>query len=454
MKYTSFTFQDYIFTISWLFLLILVAHIIRQKYRDDDRYSYYLPHFYYSLLLGMGMSVFYILQYGGGDTTAYWKGANTLNNVFYENPFNYFGQLLDTPVKGVIPGCYNETTGIPPVWIYYESSSWFVSKIASFFSFFCFESYLALNLLFVVITNAVTWRFFLFVDSMNKIDTRYNAIATLFIPTVCFWCSGLMKDTIVYWSILILVMELFKFLNSRFSWKSFLIVLICIYVIIATRAFILIGILVPYFMIIIFRLNSNKPFITRLITRFVGTGIAIACFTLFMRSSYGLGEFSSDNLLTTAESIHNDFSMNKTYTGKRYDLGLEDFSTTSIVKALPLTLITVFYRPFIWEVESPIMLMNAVEGMVFMYFTLKLFKRRKNRKHEQLEGNSQERDFFWFCILFVLIMSLFVGLTSGLYGVLARLKAPILPFLLLILFSKLDLPNKQTLITSSKNGEE
>ncbi len=447
MKYPEFTFEDYFFTFAWAFFLIVISHVIRQKYKDDPLYSYYLPHFYYSLVMGSSMAIFYILQYGGGDTTAYWRGANVLNQVFYESPWDYFEQIFSKPVYGVMPPCYNNTTGIPPVWIYYENSSWFICKIASFLSFFCFNSYLTLNLLFVFISSRITWRFFLFINNMNQVHPRYNAIAFLFIPTVTFWCSGLMKDTIVYLSILILIMQLLPMLNQKITLKRILISILCIYVIIATRSFVLIGIFVPYFLIVIFRLNSNKPFITRFITRIIGSAIALLALIVFMRSSALLGEFSAENLLNTAETIHTDFSQNVTYTGKRYDLGITEFSAASLTLAMPLTVITTLLRPFIWEVESPIMLMNALEGSVFLYFTFKLFKRRKNRLYKYSEESVQEKNLFWFCFFFVLIMSFFVGLTSGLFGVLARLKAPILPFFLILLFSKVDLPNKHQQIS-------
>jgi uncharacterized membrane protein YfcA len=41
-----------------------------------------------------------------------------------------------------------------------------------------------------------------------------------------------------------------------------------------------------------------------------------------------------------------------------------------------------------------------------------------------------------FSLVFVLLMAFFIGITSGLFGVLVRMKAGILVFLLLILLSR------------------
>ena len=47
------------------------------------------------------------------------------------------------------------------------------------------------------------------------------------------------------------------------------------------------------------------------------------------------------------------------------------------------------------------------------------------------------QEYFIFSIIYVLILAYFVGFTSGLFGILARLKAPVLPFFVFILLYKL-----------------
>ncbi|MDR0801728.1 hypothetical protein [Fluviicola sp.] len=440
MKYPEFTLYDYIFSASYLILFSLLAIVIYMKNKEDENYSYFLPHFFWKIAMGFAMAYVYIYNYGGGDTTAYWQGANTLNNLFYESPANYLKELFTTPVKGYTPYYYNSSTGIPPIWIYDEPNSWFVCKLSSIFSFFSFHSYLTLNLFYSVITSIVSWKFFLFLNSFLNIKTRHIAIAVLFIPTVGFWCTGIMKDSVTYSSLLVVVMGLFKILHRQYSFRSIAATLTGLLFIYLTRSFILLPIAVPFFIIIIFRLNHDKPLISRILTRISGILIALSSIVFFMSNGSLFGEFSSDNLTETANTIYLDFQNNAGYTGKRYDLGISEVNSTTMVTVIPAAILTTIYRPFIWEADNALMLINGLESSIFLLLSFTILRRR--RIAFLPKNNAQTRDFIIFCLLFVLILAYFVGLTSGLFGVLSRLKAPVLPFFLLIIFSRLNKTNE------------
>ena len=50
--------------------------------------------------------------------------------------------------------------------------------------------------------------------------------------------------------------------------------------------------------------------------------------------------------------------------------------------------------------------------------------------------------FYLYALFLVLILAYFVGLTSGLFGTLVRLKTPVMPFFLLIILYKWTDPKK------------
>ncbi len=446
MKYPEFTLYDYVFFTAYLVLFSLIAILVYLKNKENPEYRYFLPHFFWKIFMGFSMAYVYIYNYGGGDTTAYWQGANTLNNLCYESPLNYLTEIFNPARKGYIPHFYNHTTGIPPVWIYNEPNSWFVCKLSSPLSFFAFKSYLTLNLFYSVITTIISWKFFRFLNSFLTIKIKYVAYAVLFIPTVGFWCTGIMKDSIAYASLLVVIMGIFKILHRQYNAKTIIATLIGLWFIFVTRSFLLLPIAVPVFILLIFRLNNNKPFVTKLLTRTTGIMIAISSIIFFMSDSNIFGEFSSDNLTETANTIYLDFQNNKGYTGKRYDLGISEVNSVTMVTVIPSAILTTIYRPFIWEADNALMLINGLESLLFLALTLAIIRRKKKTNLAPSMNDIQTKNFIIFCVLFVLILAYFVGLTSGLFGVLARLKAPILPFFLLFVFSKLKKGNDQTLV--------
>ncbi len=439
MNYKEFTLIDLLFSTVWILIFTVIVVYIRQKNRNNPLYKHFIKAYVYKILMGFLFAFIYVYVYGGGDTLAYWQGGDVLNNLLLHSPEDYLSEMWNSYTdKTYVPSCYNRQTGFPPYWIYFEPNSWFISKISSFFSFFTFGSYLALNIIYSFISFIVSYRFYLFVNRITTIKSNLLLIAILFIPSVSFWCGGVSKDTVVYCLCLISIMSVWKLIYSKISLKTIIITLFSIYCLIQSRPFILIAILLPLIIILIFRLNRNSAFIIKIITRTLGITISFLIVGLFLRYSDMLGEFSTTNLIQTAETTYSDFQKNEIYSGKRYDLGIEDFSNNSLIKAIPSAVFTSIYRPFLWEAESVLMLLNGLESIFLIFMTIQLLRSTRNKKGKTIIQTDVSRDFIVFCLFFVIILGFFVGLTSGLFGVLSRLKAPILPFFMIFLFHRIN----------------
>lgn len=81
--------------------------------------------------------------------------------------------------------------------------------------------------------------------------------------------------------------------------------------------------------------------------------------------------------------------------------------------------------------------MNGLESIMFLYFTWLLFRRDFFKKWRLIRAH----EFLVFCLIFTFVIAFMTGLTSGLYGVLVRLRAPLLPFLFILL--TLDIGKKE-----------
>lgn len=440
MQYPKFDLIELMIAIAWLLIFVIIAHFVRANNAHKPEYKYYLPNFYFKIGMATLFALIYFFYYHGGDTIAYWSGSTNLSRLFYDSPTNYVKEFLDNSNHEIIPNYYHKASiGKPPIWIYREPNSWFICKIASIFSIITFESYLAITLFFGFISACISWRFFIFLNQFLNLKTSYLALTFLFIPTVGFWCSGLIKDTVVWWGILLLTQSIFSFFKHEFTRQNIFFFLISIYLIISIRPFVFLAIAVPTTIILVFRINKDKSFITKFITRLFGVSFSLSLIVLYFALPSLFGEFSSDKLLETAEIIQSDFAQNTLYTGAKYDIGLNDFETKSLIKATPMAIITSVYRPFIWEVRGPIMVMNGIESLILMVLSLQLFRKKRM---EVLPQNIYQKEFIFFALCFAIILGYFVGVTSGIFGVLARLKAPVIPFFLVFVFARIQTRKK------------
>lgn len=437
MLQSFFSVFDIAVFISYLMIAVIGAHIIRARNKDNPLFTYYLPHFYWKIFFSTAFGVTYLLYYGGGDTTAYWEGATALNRLFYHSPQAYFTELFSShdASSSYAPSYFSvASVGRPPMWIYRDPNSWFVSKVASVFSFFTFGSYLSLNLLFGLISSWISWRFFQFAKQVTEIKTRNVALATLFIPSVGFWCGSLMKDTIVYCASLIGTMG-FVYISQWKSNKkvvSVLLIICAAYFLLHTRSFVFLALLVGFLAVFIFKKYSGERKILNVLGRFVLVICSLGLLAWYFSNAQQLGDLSPDELLKKAEITQKDFQTNAIYTGKRYDIGNIDFTVIGLLKSAPAAIATTLFKPFIWEASNPLMLLNGLENLLFFVLFIQFVLQFRQRKKLPLTSSN----LLVFSLVFVLLMAFFIGITSGLYGVLVRMKTGMLVFLLLIFFSK------------------
>ncbi len=168
---------------------------------------------------------------------------------------------------------------------------------------------------------------------------------------------------------------------------------------------------------------KDKPF-QRNFIKFLFASAGIVVVFLFFQSQ------KADEFATEAAVISQDMATNKTYGTKRYDLGVTDYSIAGMVTAIPASIIAGIYRPFIWESLSFSLILNGLESIVLIYFSLRFFM--SNKVLSRIKRISSN-EFLVFAFFFALILAYFAGFTSILFGVLVRFKAPVLPFLVLVL---------------------
>jgi hypothetical protein len=206
------------------------------------------------------------------------------------------------------------------------------------------------------------------------------------------------------------------------------------------RSFILAAIAAPLMMAFGARLTNKyeRNFLAKLFLRsFVLFG-GIAVFLYFFQSTF------AESMVSEAQVVQQDFLENETYTGKRYKVTSVEVSPTGLLLAAPESVFFGIYRPFIYESLSPNFILNGFESLVLFFITFRfVFKGNVFKKIKKI----RKKEILVFALIFSIFIAFMAGFTSVLFGVLVRIRAPLLPFIFLVLTTNV-FEKQNTQITS------
>jgi hypothetical protein len=263
------------------------------------------------------------------------------------------------------------------------------------------------------------------------------AIAAFFVPSAFFWGSGLLKDTITLACLGIAVYTTDQlFIRKRINVVRIMLFLISLILLYQVKIYILLAFL-PSAIIWVFL--SNVKTVRYTLVKFflfpVALGLSVVLgFFAIARTSSGNNKYALDKLAHTAQSTAYDI---RYYSGKDagsgYSIGELDGSLQSLLKLAPAAINVTLFRPYIWEVKNPLMLLAALEGLLLLLGVVYVVA---TTRWAVLTG-IRNPDVF-FCLLFSVTFAFAVGVSTFNFGTLVRYKIPMLPFFVLALMLMLD----------------
>jgi hypothetical protein len=441
--------KDILVSLFFFVLILVLTNFKANGIQDKEEAKLYRLNVYFKLLLSTVFAAFFTtMVYKGGDTFSYWRTAEVLKNLFYYDIEKFWTVITTPPSWETMSGFFNYKTGYPPSYIYREEESFFVAKITFFFYLVTQGNYLASTHLFAFFMANASWKVYLIAKKSGIFNDRLMIIFTLFLPSVAFWASGVSKDTIVLIAILNIIYILNRLFKERIELKLIILLLIFSYATYKIRPFILAASILPIsLMIFSSMINKIKDFtLLKNIVRFIAF-ISVGVITIVALRTIDVNSvIMSNQNVAQAVVIQQDFENNiSTYggeAGKRYSLGGDPSTLPGLIALIPSSIVAGIYRPFIWEALTPSLIFNGLESLLLMMLTAKFFI-SSPRKRLQVISNT---DILVFSVGFIFVIAFMTGFTSILFGVLVRLRAPLLPFFGLLLsidMRKVELKKEQ-----------
>jgi hypothetical protein len=294
--------------------------------------------------------------------------------------------------------------------------------------FITFKSYL-------VSTVVLSWLSFFGTWGLYKVLCRYYpglegrmAFCMLFIPSVLFWGSGILKDTFTYSAVCWFIIGLDGLFISKIKRvKSAVILLLAGFITLSIKPYILISLLPGALVWILYSRISKmaSPYLKyAAIPAIYIMSFVIGYFALAILGD-SLGKFSIAKMLQTAsvtqKDLHQDY-----YHGSSFDIGEFEPTVPGMLSKSPAAITAGLFRPFIWEARNVVMLASGLENFAYLLMSLGvigglLFQRKKLVKI--LLANP----YLIFLLSYAILFSLLVGLSTSNFGALVRFKIPFLP---------------------------
>lgn len=423
---------DLLLTPIYLLIIYLISGFIQKKnIRKEPLYKWYTKGLFAKLGGAIALCLIYQFYYTGGDTVNYFLTSKAISNMLWKDVGIFFdimrgGNWSEQRMN------FDMYTGYPE-FSATGGAEIFVSRLIAPLCFLASHSFIVSAILLAWICYSGVWRLFLlFNEQFPKLEKEFT-ISILFIPSVVFWGSGLLKDTITLSAIGWFTYYFFYFfIKKKYKISSAIYILISSFLLISIKPYIFFA-LIPGSIVWLSneRLKNIHNKLFRVIAGpfFIFGGMAIGVFILAQMGDV-LGVYSVDKVLNKA--VESNFDQKQDYYGgNSFDIG--DFEPTiqgALGKA-HLAISATLFRPFLWEARNPVMLLSGLENIYILLLTLFLIIKLKFSKFFVLIS---EHPLVLFSMLFSIFFAFSVGLATSNFGTLVRLKIPCIPYYVSSLF--------------------
>lgn len=395
----------------------------------------------------------YQFYYQYGDSMNYYSAGKEYFYYLLEKPtaiidFIFLDQdLLNEKYKDLIDHSAH-------IYDYFIDSNILVHKFVLFLGFFSGYLFFPICVLFSLISYIGCWKMYRSISKLYPQYEQYFKISFLYLPSVVFWTSGIGKDAIclgfinLFASFIIESWIYKKHIFRNMVWCAFF-----LYVSFIIKSYIVLS-FAPLYLIFIFLLkiksiqNHGKKILIGALFFLILLGGG-----LFLLFNSSIVEKVSAEIVSGALFLTTGQQNTAAGNESKYDLGFtyDDIKAKNVKPYIIPAIEVALFRPYLWEVNKPIIVFSFLESCFFLFFTLYVIVKGRILNTIKIILNN---NFVMFCLLYSLIFAFFVGLVSANFGTLIRYKTPFISYFLIALFIIRDtLISKKDLKLSDRKAD-
>ncbi len=423
-------FFDFIVFVVYVILFYILFSWRRKKYKDPILRKYHRQGFWIKVFSCFAYCMF-VLHFSPGDT----------NGLYHPEGYNIYKLILkDASNINLLLGSGKDfdqalLMNIDNAGYFNEESNFMVTRIVTILSFITFGKFLAINLIFSMVSFTGVWRLYRFFYEQYPQLHRQFAIAILYLPSFVFWSSGILKDPLCTGAIGWITYSLYGMFYQKKSPLIYLpILLISSYMVVILKVYIIVSylpFLALYMLLKNVTLIKNK-FAKVLVVGCFLIGSVLGFLNITSAMQKALGNFASAGVSKSIKNYQVNYENQANSATSNFSLGVEfDGTANSLVRMAPAAVIATLFRPYIWESKKASTLLSSLESLALMLFTIFVLIKVGIRKFVFTIIN---KPIVLYCLMFSVVFALFVGATTLNFGSLVRYKIPAIPFYIIGLY--------------------
>ena len=405
--------------------------------RDTFLKKLYYKAFYFRIIMVFLYVIITEFYFGGGDTALYYQGVKDLQTAILADANNIPLILQTSSLKNdnpLSPYFIYDSNDFDSTYGYMKSpANFFMPRLGLIFAILFFGSYICICLCFAFFAMGGAIRLFKTFYHFYPSLKRELSLAIIFLPSVAFWSSGLLKDTICFGCVGFFVYAILNIFIKKTKYaSSFLWLIISSYLLYTIKVYIFLVLLLAMTIWIFSETNQliKEKTLRQIFTLMTfAIGIVIGFFLLqYFTSANTLQQYQLENIVSSAEYQRRNYQAIDQMTsgaGSYYEI-----NTSNPFLLVLNSIVATFFRPFLWEVKSAAAALSAIEALTFLILTVHLIFSKKGARVFRLIFKDSR---ILMCFIFAVVFAIGVGSSTANFGALSRYKIPCMPFYMVML---------------------
>ncbi|NOS92429.1 MAG: hypothetical protein HOP30_10940 [Cyclobacteriaceae bacterium] len=355
---------------------------------------------------------YYYLHYApANDTWSFFQMGCEVADLARKDIGAYFDFVFTSQYKATVTH-----------WLYFEDRT---SAMVKFISFFCWiggNNYWICALYFSLISFLSSWYLYFQVKNLKEEYANAAVVALFCIPSVIFWGSGIVKETLALAGILYLTALFVRCASSKkIAWWHGLVIIPALFFTWIFKYYwlaVFMAVLIPT-VILVFVTRKKALSTWQWISGWLSIFVVLVAIVSLAHPNFYLSR-----ILLVVVANHDKYVELSSPNNVIHYTNLEP-TIASVLQSSPLAFISGLFRPFVWEAKNASAWIASFETLMILILTVSfLFSLRKKINIKLI----------FPLLVYSATLCIFLALSTPNFGTLSRYRIGFLPFFIFIIW--------------------